>query len=255
LSETIKKRIFSVEVPPELKNYGRLAETESQINEVWQLPETEFLRRLKITDYRNKDFIRAETLACLLNFAHSENLAEIERLIYERLFIVCKNYVRKMGRDKKIVDEDFIEELARDVFAEVYRQVIERRQKCYDYWEVRFYQPLKFIAQSHLQKHATEYDATELFSEKSGENEMPFEETLETNENFARDLEIRETNRKILAPMTEDLRKIFIFHYRDGETQKKIAEYLGISDRSVRYKLAEIAKFLDQWRNSQGEAK
>lgn len=248
------QNLFGTKMPPELKNYGRLPETENQISEVWDLSETEFIRRLKINDFQHKDFIRAETLACLLNFAHSENLSEIERLIYERLFVICKNRIRKTLRDKNY-DEDFIEELTHNVFTDVYRQIIERRQRSYDYWEVRFYQSLKFIVQNFLQKHLPAKDATNLFSEKSGKDEIPFEETLETTENFAKNFEIRETNRKILVRMPKDLQKIFILHYRDGETQKRIAESFGISDRTVRNKLVKIAEFLEQWRDSQGEAK
>ena len=245
-SDNPTTRIFSTEKPPELRaGYERLPEIENQIVECSQLSETEFAEWLAVQDFHSEKFLRAETLICLLNLAHAENLFELENLIAERLFLMCRRRIRKILQDKSF-DADFIEETVRDIYAEMIIQNLERTQKSYDFWEVRFYKALTSLVQNHIRKHSAKYRATALFSELSTENEVEFD--AGKAEDFSEKIEIRETNKKVLEKMPEDLRKIFILYFRDGETQKTIAERLSVTDRTVRNKLEKINKFLDEWR-------
>ncbi len=49
----------------------------------------------------------------------------------------------------------------------------------------------------------------------------------------------KETKEEILAELTDKQREVFIRHYRDGYTQQKIAEMLGISKAAVSMRLKE----------------
>ncbi|HLM59740.1 MAG TPA: sigma-70 family RNA polymerase sigma factor, partial [Pyrinomonadaceae bacterium] len=240
LSNKKNQRIFGAEFPPKLNaDYERLPEVANQIREVLRLSEAEFANRLAVNDFHSEKFLRAETLICLLSLAHAENLFRIENLIAERLLVVCRNRLRRILRNKSF-DENFIEEMMLDIYADIVNQSLGRKHKSYDYWEVRFYKALTALVQNFLRKHSDKYRATALFSELSNEGETAFEEKLESGENFAREFEIKETSKKIVKNLPEDLRKIFILHYSDGETQKTIAEKLDITDRTVRTKLSKI---------------
>ena len=254
LSSQTYQRIFGAEIPPKLDGqYARLPEVENQIRQVLTLSAAEFSARLANNDRESEYFLRAETLICLLCVAHTEDSFQIENLIAERLLLICEKRIRKMLSDKSF-DRNFIEEAIRDIYAEMTAQIISRTEKSYDFWEVRFYKTLTTLTYVYLRKHAAKSRATSLFSELSNENEEAnFEDGLEGSENFSKKLEIKETNKKVLGEMPEDLRKIFILYYRDDETQKTIAAGLHISDRTVRNKLDKIKDFLNDWRELPGE--
>lgn len=254
LSSQTNQRIFGAEIPPKLDGqYARLPEVENQIRQVLMLSAAEFSVRLANNDRESGHFLRAETLICLLCVAHAEDSFHLENLIAERLLLICEKRVRKMLSDKSL-DRNFIEESVRDIYAEMAAQIIRRTEKSYDFWEVRFYKTLTTLTYVYLRKHAAKNRATSLFSELSNENEEAnFEDGLESGENFSKKLEIKETNKKVLGEMPEDLRKIFILYYRDDETQKTIAAGLHISDRTVRNKLDKINDFLNDWRELPGE--
>lgn len=254
LLENANQRIFGAEIPPKLDGqYVRLPEVENQIRQVLTLSAAEFSARLANNDRESEYFLRAETLVCLLCVAHAEDSFHIENLIAERLLLICEKRIRKMLSDKSL-DRHFIEEAVRDIYAEMAAQIIRRTEKSYDFWEVRFYKTLTTLTYIYLRKHAAKRRATALFTELSNEDdETDFETRLESGEDLARKIEIRETSRKVLNAMPEDLRKIFILYYRDDETQKTIAAGLHISDRTVRNKLDKINDFLNDWRESPGE--
>lgn len=248
------QRIFGAEIPPKLGGqYARLPEVENQITEALILSVAEFSARLANNDRESEYFLRAETMVCLLCVAHAEDSFHTENLIAERLLLICEKRVRKMLPDKSL-DRNFIEEAVRDIYAEMAAQIIRRTEKSYDFWEVRFYKTLTTLTYVYLRKHAAKRRATALFTELSNEDdETDFETRLESGEDLAKKIEIRETSRKVLNAMPEDLRKIFILYYRDDETQKTIAAGLNISDRTVRNKLDKIKDFLNDWRESPGE--
>lgn len=252
-SNKSEERIFRAANAPELNSaYNRAPEIENQIAECFRFSADELASRLKIEDYTSEDFLRPETLVCLLSLARAENLAQFENLISQRLFLLCRRRVRRMLREK-FNDADFIEEAAHDIYADMINQCLERTEKSYDFWEVRFYQALTALVQNYLRKHAVKRQATLLFTDLSGDEEREFGEKLEDARDFAKDFETKETSKKVLRRMPEDLRKIFILYFREKETQKAIAERLGVSDRTIRNKLEKIEEFLNEWRDSSRE--
>ena len=253
LSNTPNGRIFAVETPPLLSaDYKRLPEIEKQIEECLHLSETDFLARLAIADREAEKFLREETLVCLLSLAHSEKLFQIENPVCERLFASCKKRTERVLR-KDSFDENFIEEAVDEIQVQMLKQIFERTEKSYDFWEARFYRALNALISVYRRKHAEKYRATALFSELSNDNEMDYENSLVDDENFSERREKQLASRQILAQMPKDLRQIFILYYAHEETQEAIAEVFSITARTVRNKLRRIEEFLDARRNPQGD--
>lgn len=256
LSNNSNRRIFGAEAPPKLNaDYERLPEIETQIEECLRLSETDFRARLAITDRENENFPREETLVCLLSLAHSENLFQIENPICEKLFASCKKRIEKVLR-KDSFDENFIEEAVGDIQLQMLRQIFERTEKSYDFWEARFYKALNALISAYRRKHAEKYRATWAFSELSNDDdETDYENRLIDDEDFSAKREKHLASREILAGMPKDLRQIFILYYVEEETQEAIAEAFGITARTVRNKLRKIGESLDAHRKPQGDVK
>lgn len=253
-STNLEQRLFSAETPPKIsEKYQRFPAVEKQINEVLQLSEKEFLQRLAINNRESDGFLQEETLVCLLSLAHSENLS-IENQLAERLFALCEKRIRTKLKNQSY-SQNFIDEVFGDLRAQMLQQILNRTHESYDFWEARFYKALKSLIYTYLRKHSQNERSTKLFGELFDESEGEFENRLASETDLADEVEIKETNRKILGQMPKDLRIIFLLYYRDGETQKTIAETLGITDRTVRNKLDRISDFLNKWRSSDGEIK
>lgn len=253
-SNNFEQRVFSTETPPAIcEKYARLPQVEDQITEVLQLSEDELIERLAVKNRASEKFLREETLVCLLTLAHREKLFRIESIIAEKLFSICEKNVRKSLRDRPF-DQDFVEETIGELRWKMLDQFFNRRHESYDFWEKYFYKALKSLLYAHLRKHSGAHLSTDLFSELGGaDDETDYESNLESGGNLAKDFEAKETGRKILAKMPEDWRKIFVLYYLDGETQRTIAETLGVTDRTVRNKLEKIGEFLSEWRGADGE--
>jgi RNA polymerase sigma factor (sigma-70 family) len=252
LSYQTNKRIFSAATPLVLNaDYRRSAEIEKQIAECLALSDLDFKARLAINKFNSPNFVKGETLVCLLGLAHAENLFQI-REIAARLTKIGENLVRKFLRAKDY-GENFIEEAVGEIIAEMLIQILGRGEKSYDFWEVNFYSSLERLTNNYLRKHGAKSRLTATFSELSNaetEDEFDFESRLENDETLSveKQLEIKE----ILGKMTGENRRIFIFHRVSGWTQEQIAEVLGITARTVRNRLKQIDEFLEDFR-SRGE--
>ena len=91
----------------------------------------------------------------------------------------------------------------------------------------------------------TDFDSAD-YEDKDGDAEEAVERSLRTEflwqgERFGENPEDayirKETIREMLGKMSSKQREAFVLYYRDGYTQKKIAELLGISRSSVRGRL------------------
>ncbi|MGC2238228.1 MAG: sigma-70 family RNA polymerase sigma factor [Pyrinomonadaceae bacterium] len=248
LSNNTTQRIFSAETPPKLSaNYERLPEIERQIEECLRLSKADFTERLSIIDRQAENFLREETLICLLSLAHSEKLFRIENLICERLFAACEKRIGKVLRNDSF-DANFIEDAVGEIRIQMLRQVFERTEKSYDFWEVLFYKALSALISAYRRKHAEKYHATALFSELSNDDGTDYENRLIDDEDFFDKKEKLLTSRQILAQMPKDLRQICILYYQDEETQGAIAEILGVTARTVRNKLRHIEELFEAHR-------
>lgn len=253
LSETTKRRIFQAATPPKLgADYQRFPEVEKQIEECLRLSESEFRAHLAITNRKDEFFLKEQTLACLLCLAHSEKNFQIENPIFERLSASCEKRIKIVLR-QDLFDENFIEEAVGDILLQMLKQIFERGEKSYDFWEVDFYKTLNALIYAYRRKYAKKFRATRLFSEMPKDEETNYEDRLIDDEKYADRQERRLVSRKILAEMPKDLRRIFILYYVDEETQKTIAEVFGTTDRTVRNQLKRIETFLDSWRDSPGD--
>lgn len=255
-SENSNQRTFTVEVPADLTgNYKRSLLVENQVKEILQFSENEFSERLQFKDSRSEKYLKGETLVCLLNLARTENLSHIEDLIGAKLARICENLIRKFLKGKKI-GEDFIEEAVGELTFEMFTQILERREKSYDFWQVNFYVSLQRLTNSYLRKHSAKANLTHTFSELSSaenEDEFNFESSLPEYENLA--IEEKLEIKQILGKMPDEHRKIFILYAVDGWTQEQIAEVFGFTARTVRNRLKQIDEFLRNFRNSKGGGK
>lgn len=255
LSTDKNQRIFGAATSPALNaDYKRSPEIEKQIAECLALSEADFRVRLAINKFNSANFLKGETLVCLLGLAHKGNLFQVGD-IAERLTQICENLVRKFLRSKDS-RENFIEEAIGEISGEMLIQILGRAEKSYDFWEVNFYSSLERLTNNYLRKHGAKSRLTDTFSELSNhenENEFDFENRLEDfgTLTIEKKLEIKE----ILGKMTGENRQIFIFHLVSGWTQEQIAEILGITARTVRNRLKTIDEFLKAFRNDYGGEK
>lgn len=256
LSDNSNRRLFRAEVPPKLNaEYERLPHIEKQIEECLMLSEREFLARLAVIDREAEEFLREETLICLLTLAHAENLAQIESLMAQRLSLSYKKRIEKVFRNDSF-DQNFIEEAIGDIQYLMLKQIFERTEKSYDFWETRFYKALNALISAYRRKHGEKYRATTLFGERSDDDgKKDFRKLSVEDEDYPGNKEKQLASRQILAKMPKDLQQIFILYYQEKETQEAIAEAFGITTRTVRNKLQRIREFLDTWRDSQGDLK
>jgi RNA polymerase sigma factor (sigma-70 family) len=255
-SQNAKRRIFSAECPFQLReNYKRSQLVENQIKEVFQFSENDFSSRLQVKDSNSEKYLKGETLVCLLNLARAESLYHIEDLIGAKLARICENLIRKFLKGKGF-GENFIEEAVGALVFEMFTQILERKEKSYDFWEVNFYVSLQRLTNGYLRKHGSKANLTDTFSELStaeNEDEFNFESNLPEYENLTAQekLEIKQ----ILIKMSDEHRKIFILYAADGWTQEQIAEVFGFTARTVRNRLRQIDEFLQSFRSSQGDGK
>lgn len=251
-----RQRIFSAEFPPELnENNKRSSLIENQITEVLQFSEDDFSARLKITDYKSENYLKGETLICLLNLARAENLVYVADLISNKLAGICDKLVRDFLQ-KKGFGENFIEEAIGELVFEMFTQILERKEKSYDFWEVNFYVSLQRLTKNYLRKHEAKASLTNNFAELSSvenEDEFDFESSLPKFETLTveRKLEIKQ----ILGKMPDEHRRIFHLYYIEDWAQAQIAEVFGFTARTVRNRLKDIEDFLEKFRNSQGGEK
>ena len=242
-------RLLRAENPPKLhERYTRQPAVEDEIRNCLRLSETELATRLKVTNFRAPEFVKAETLVCLLGLARVENSLRIENLIAAKLAEICDNLGRRFLRSKGLSD-NFTEEAVGAATFEMLMQILERNEKSYDFWEVNFYTALQRLLHNYRRKHARESYSTATFSELSdsaGEFETDFENTLPSRETFTVEKKIGVT--QILAKMTDEQRRIFIYYYVDSWTQPQIAEVFGVTARTVRNRLSDIDKFLQKFR-------
>jgi RNA polymerase sigma factor (sigma-70 family) len=251
-SENPKQRIFSAEIPPDLReNYKRLPLIENQIREVLQLSGNDFSARLEIKDASSEKYLKGETLIGLLNIARAENLSHIQDSIAAKLARICENLIRKFLRAKGL-SESFIEEAVSAIIGGFFGQILERKEKSYDFWEVNFYVSLQRLTTNYLRKRESKSKLTNTFSELSNveTDEFNYENNLRKPEilSIEKKIEIKE----ILMKMPDENRKIFILHRVDGWTQEQIAEVFGITARTVRNRLKQIDEFLQNFRSEQG---
>lgn len=251
LSENQKTRIFSADAPPEIA-YERLPEVENQIKECLRLNEAGLAARLATGNNRQSEgFLREETLCCLLFLAHRENLEPIERQAIERLFIRCERRVRKI-LELRNYDKIFIETATADLQILMLEQIVARREKSYDFWEARFYKTLTTLIGGYLHKHGKKRQATDLFAEMlpdaaaDEEAEADFESNLKSLETLTADERV--DLQEVLRKLPDENRKIFIFYYGYEWTQEEIARALGMTARTVRNRLKQIAEFVSPWR-------
>ena len=249
LPDNPARRAFGADVAPEIA-YKRLPEVENQITECLQLSEAELLARLTINKRQEKDFLRHETLACLLFLAHRGNLVQIENQVAERLYASCEQRVRKFLKLKNF-DENFIETAIGDIQLNMLEQVLERKEKSYDFWEVLFHRTLDALVSGYLHKHGEKRRATNLFAEMSDAadddgDEADFESNLKSLETLTPDERV--DLREVLSKLPEENRKIFVFHYGYGWTQEEIANTLDMTARTVRNRLKQINELTNRWR-------
>lgn len=250
-SENPKQRTFSAEAPLELRgDYKRAAPVENQIKESLRLSENEFFERLAVRDSNSEKHLKGETLIGLLSLARAEKLFHVEDAIGAKLARICENLIRRFLRGKDF-GENFIEEAVGHLTFEMFTQILERREKSYDFWEVNFFVSLQRLTNGYLRKHGAKANFTKTFSELSGdagEDEFNFESNLPEYENLTtvENLEIKQ----ILGKMSDEHRKIFISYRIDGWTQEQIAEIFGFTTRTLRTRLKQIDEFLQSFRGS-----
>lgn len=249
LPKKTEKRIFSAEFPAELnENYRRSPIIENQIKELLCVSEKEFSARLQLKDSRSDNYLKGEILIGLLTLARAENLSRIEDQIAEKLGRICDNLIRKFLKAKGF-GENFIEEAVSELTFEMFAQILGRREKSYDFWEVNFFVSLQRLTGGYLRKHGTKARLTATFSELSNaenEDEFNYESNLPEYENLnaQEKLELKQ----ILGKMPDEHRKIFLLYRVEKWTQEQIAEIFGFTARTVRSRLTEIGKFLEQFR-------
>ena len=252
LSNKSNQKLFSTENPPKLNaDYEREPEIENQLIECLRLSETELAARLAISNFKAENYLKGETLICLLNLARAENQTRIFDSIAEKLAKVSEKIVRNLLRNRNF-GENFIEEAVGETIFKMFVQILERTEVSYEFWEKNFYVSLQRLVTNHLRKHGAKAKLTNTFSDLSGgenENEFDFEGSLPKYETLtiAEKFELKE----IVGKMSEENRLIFIFHRVEGWTQEEIAAVFNITARTVRNRLKQIDEFLEDFRRGE----
>ncbi|CAN5643856.1 hypothetical protein BH20ACI4_BH20ACI4_07870 [soil metagenome] len=249
LSNNAQTRIFETESPAKLKaDYERQPEIENQIKEVLQISKTELAARLAIENFRSPDYLKGEILVCLLDLARVENQPLIYDSVADKLARIGNKIIRKLLRGKGF-DENFVEEAVGEIIVEMFVQILGRAEKSYDFWEVCFYNSLEKLTNNYLRKHGAKAKSTDTFSDLSNaenENEFDFESNLPNFENLT--IEKRFEVKEILTKLSEEDRKIFIFFHAGDWTQAEIAQFFGVTARTIRNRLTQIDEFLKDFR-------
>ena len=255
LSNNKNRKIFVAENPPKLNaDYEREAEIENQIIECLRLSEAELAARLAIRNFKAENYLKGETLICLLNLARAENQFQIFDLVAEKLAKVSEKIIRDFLRNSGF-DENFIEEAVGETIGKMFVQILERTEKSYEFWEKNFYVSLQRLITNHLRKHGAKANLTKTFSDLSGgeddENEIDFEGSLPKDETLT--IEEKFEVKEIVGKMSEENRQIFIFHRVEGWTQEQIAVAFGITARTVRNRLKQVDEYLEDFRSRGGK--
>lgn len=250
--EKSSRRNFSAENPPKLNaDYERESEIENQIIECLFLSETEFAARLAIRNFKAENYLKGETLVCLLNLARAENQFQIADSITEKLAKVCEKLVRDFLRNKGF-GENFIEEAVGETVGKMFVQILERAEKSYEFWEKNFYVSLQRLITNHLRKHSAKAKLTDTFSDlSSAENEGDFDFESSLPKYEALTIEEKFDLKEIVGKMSEENQRIFIFHRIEGWTQEEIAVAFGITARTVRNRLKQIDEYLEDFRRGE----
>jgi len=250
--ENLERQIFSAKTPPKLNaDYNRESEIENQIIECLHLSETEFAARLVITNFKSENYLKGETLVCLLGIAQRENQFQIVDSTAEKLAKISEKIVRYFLR-KRDFGENFIDEAVGEITSEMFVQILGRSVKSYDFWEKNFYVSLQRLTTNYLRKYGAKARLTDTFSELSNaenKEEFDFESSLPKYETLTIEekLEIKD----IIGKMSDENRLIFIHYHADDWTQEQIAEILGVTARTVRNRLKQIGEFLRDFRKGE----
>lgn len=251
-SNSLKQRIFKAELPPGLKGAReRTPEIENQIVECLQFSESELAARLAIADFKLPNYLKGETLICLLGEAYRQDQSHIADMISAKLAkiveVIAAEYLRKKG-----FDNFFIEDAIAELIVEMLTQVIGRERDSYDFWEVNFYVALQRLIGGFVKKHETEEKLTATFSELSdGENEDEFENIFPNPEKLT--IEEKLDIKEILGKLPDTHRRIYLWYHVEEWTQEQIADVLGITARTVRTRLKESEELLRNQRDTGGE--
>jgi len=210
-------------------------------------PPTEFWRRAAITDFRDRDCPRLESLVYLLREFHRRGERDaawrIIEILERRIAGTVTRYLARIYG----LSVDQREEIIDDLVCTLYAEWLSA-EPAHEFWEVRFQICLKRKMIDVVERHRRVMEnEVSLSKPEDGEEETP--DPLEQMPDYAAmDPQTAAIVMAALDSLEEPQRTAFYLYYAQQWSEESIARYLEVTDRSVRNYLRRAEASLAKWR-------
>lgn len=227
------------------RNYVREPQVVADIVALRAQPPSEFWRRAAITDFREADCPRLESLVyCLREFQRRGESTEAWRIIEVLERRIAGTITRYLAR--LYLSADQREEITDDLVTTLYAEWLSDAP-AHEFWEVRFQVCLKRkmidVATRHRRIATAEVSLSRPESEAEGLSD-PLEQMPDPT---ARDPQTAAIVLAALDSLPEPLRSAFYLYHAEQWTEESIARHLGVTSRSVRNYLRRAEQRLAEW--------
>lgn len=242
-------------IPRLAKGYTREEKSDQEIRELYGCNDGEILRRAMIADKDEPDSIKEETILFFVRKAFREKnirlCDELSDYLIRRIYKVIYNKLSKSFPRPLSIDER--DELVENILNQVYMEWYTDDSK-FSFWEARFWFCLncRICDQvTRCKKMLMEEVSIEGLSDPDSD-EISWLDRIPSREKMTP--EITAMVNSALRAMKEPYRSAFYLRVYEDYSEKDIAKYHNVSERTIRNWLCKSKICLEKWRDEMPES-
>ena len=235
----------SLLLPLQVEGRTREPEVEAQVRALLRCAPAEFRFRLCLEDRNCAEWAQTETLVALIRILHrcgeDEAAWDIAPILIKRSagFLHKKLRVWRLNPTQM---EDCLQEIQHQMILELFNT-----QAGAEFWEVRFWLCLERRLTDVTRRHQNRADREFSADAPTGDEETAEAPLARIEDTRGLSAQTRMEIREALASLTPSERTAFVLYRFEEWSQPEIADYLKVTDRTVRNLLNRAQQRLEQW--------
>jgi len=240
--------------------YQRLPEVEDQIREVLQVDRDELVVRLKISDYKDRAFVKNEAMVFLIRYYRKIG---DDDLVNSLATILIERLAWPINKRIQLIRPNLIDECRDEAISNVFRPIIDLDRNSADFAQVRFWLWFDYRVGEAIEKYS-----------RTGKRDAVSDSITPENDEDAFDLageasgfgigeltpgEQRLANDAVLKTLSADDQQLYVMrHLWEWEIENQndsiptISKHFGVSSRTIHSRLKRIGQKLAEWKAERG---
>ncbi|MGE3466557.1 MAG: hypothetical protein AB7J13_06455 [Pyrinomonadaceae bacterium] len=240
--------------------YQRRPEVEVQIREALQLDRENLISRLKISDFRDRAFMKNEAVVFLIRY--HRKIGD-DDLVNSLVTILIERLTRPINKRIQLIRPNLIDECRDEAISNVFRPLIDLERNSADFAQVRFWVWFDNRVVDAIEKYSrtAKKDAvSDSITRESDEDQfdLPGEVSgFEIGELTATEQKL--ANETVLKTLCADDQQLYVMRYlweweieNQNDSIPTISRHFGVSSRTIRSRLKRIELKLAEWKAERG---